>query len=92
MTRWRWAIDALKPAGIKAVITGIDATDGGLAALKAGDLSATILQDGKAQGALSVTIARKLMAGEQVEPLNWIPFVLVKPEDAPALIASRAAR
>ncbi|WP_082659226.1 substrate-binding domain-containing protein [Aureimonas sp. AU40] len=86
------AIDALKPTGVKAVITGIDATDSGLAAMKDGDLSATILQDGPAQGALSVQIARKMMAGEAVEPLNWIPFVLVRPDDVPALLASRAAR
>ncbi|WP_081630977.1 substrate-binding domain-containing protein [Aureimonas ureilytica] len=83
------AIDALKPAGLKSVVTGIDATNDGLEAMKAGDLSATVLQDGQAQGALSVALVGKMLAGEAVEPLNWIPFVLVRPGDVAALQAKR---
>ncbi len=84
------AIDALKPAGLKPVVTGIDATNDGLEAMKAGDLSATVLQDGNAQGAVAVDVARKMLAGETVETLNWIPFVLVRKDDVPALLAKRA--
>ena len=84
------AIQAAKEAGIKPIVAGIDATDDALAAMVAGDLSLSVLQDGKAQGALGLELARQMAAGKSVDTLNWIPFSLVRSDDAAALAAKRA--
>lgn len=84
------AIQAAKEAGIKPIVAGIDATDDALAAMVAGDLSLSVLQDGKAQGALGLELARQMAAGKSVDTLNWIPFSLVRSGDAAALAAKRA--
>lgn len=84
------AVNALKKAKQKAFVIGVDAIDPALDSLVKKELDATVLQDGPAQGALAVDLTRRMMAGETVDRLNWIPFKLVLPADAPALIAQRA--
>jgi inositol transport system substrate-binding protein len=75
------AIQALKQARLlsKTVVAGIDATPDALAALKAGDLKATVFQNAPGQGAGAVDVALKLIKGEQVPSLVWVPFELVTP-------------
>jgi ABC-type sugar transport system substrate-binding protein len=74
------AIRAMKKANIsmnKVVVAGVDATDDALAAIVAGDLDVTILQNAAGQGAGAVKAAVQLMAGEQVEKTIYVPFELV---------------
>ncbi|MDE2447569.1 MAG: sugar ABC transporter substrate-binding protein [Gammaproteobacteria bacterium] len=73
------AIQSLKQAKLLSttVVAGIDATADGLAALKAGDLKATVFQNAAAQGAGTVDTALKLARGEKVASLVWVPFELV---------------
>jgi inositol transport system substrate-binding protein len=73
------AIQSLKQAKLLSttVVAGIDATADGLAALKAGDLKATVFQNAAAQGAGAVDTALKLARGEKVASFVWVPFELV---------------
>ena len=73
------AIQSLKQARLLSatVVAGIDATADGLAALKAGDLKATVFQNGAAQGTQAVDTALKLARGEKVPSFVWVPFELV---------------
>jgi ABC-type sugar transport system substrate-binding protein len=76
------AIQAMKSAGVdtkKMVVGGIDATQDGLAAMKAGDLKVTVFQDAAGQGKGAVDAALALAAGKPVEKKVYIPFVLVTP-------------
>ena len=76
------AIQALKAAGYdmsKIIVAGIDATQGALAAMKAGDLDVTVFQNAAAQGAGALDAALELAKGGNVESMIWIPFELVTP-------------
>lgn len=77
------AINALKAAGKldQVKVGGIDATADALVAMEAGDLSVTVFQDAKGQGAGSVTTAIRLINGEDVESFVNIPFELVTPDN-----------
>ena len=77
-------INALKAAGKKPSDTpvgGVDATQDALAAMKAGDLMATVFQNAAGQGAGSLDTAIKLSKGEKVDKKVYIPFELVTPEN-----------
>ena len=77
------AIEAIKSAkklGQIAVI-GVDATPDGIGELKAGNLSATVFQDGFGQGKGSLDKAVKLAMKEEVEQVTMIPFLLITPEN-----------
>lgn len=78
------AIQALKAAGYDmndVIVAGIDATQDALAAMKAGDLDVTVFQDAAGQGRGAIDTALKLINGEQVEDMVWVPFELVTPEN-----------
>lgn len=76
------AAQALKDAGRTGVLlVGVDATPDGLAALEAGDISATVFQDADGQGGGAIEVAKKVINGEAVEKETWIPFKLVTPEN-----------
>lgn len=73
------AIQSLKQAKLLSatVVAGIDATADGLAAVKAGELKATVFQNGAAQGTDAIDTALKLARGEKVPSFVWVPFELV---------------
>ncbi len=76
------AIQAMKAAGVDMktmIVGGVDATQDALAAMKAGDLDATVFQNAAGQGAGALDAAIKLAKGEAVEQKVWIPFELVTP-------------
>jgi len=76
------AIQSLKAAGIsmdQIIVGGVDATQDALAAMKAGDLDVTVFQNAAAQGQGAVDTALKLVKGEKVESMVWVPFELVTP-------------
>ena len=79
------AIQSLKQARLLSatVVAGIDATADGLAALKAGDLKATVFQNGAAQGTQAVDTELKLARGEKVPSFVWVPFELVTAANLP---------
>ncbi|WP_027062020.1 substrate-binding domain-containing protein [Mesorhizobium loti] len=79
------AILALKANAIdmkNVVVGGIDATQDGLQAMKAGDLAVTVFQNAKGQGGGGVDAALALAKGEKVDRVVYVPFELVTPANA----------
>ncbi|MBV7380825.1 sugar ABC transporter substrate-binding protein [Maritimibacter dapengensis] len=76
------AIQAMKANGMSmddVVVGGIDATQDALAAMAAGDLDVTVLQNAAGQGQGALDAALKLARGEDVDQKVWVPFELVTP-------------
>ncbi|MGR9202127.1 substrate-binding domain-containing protein [Rhizobium leguminosarum] len=74
------AILALKAANISmkdVVVVGVDATADALSSMKAGELDATVFQNANAQGGGGLDVALKLVKGEKVDKVNYVPFELV---------------
>jgi ABC-type sugar transport system substrate-binding protein len=84
------AIQALKAAGTdmkSVIVSGVDATQDALAAMKAGDLDVTVFQNAAGQGKGAVDAALKIARGEKVEQKIYIPFELVTPENLTQYLA-----
>jgi len=78
------AIQAMKAAGVdtsKAIIGGVDATQDGLASMKAGDLKVTVFQDAAGQGKGALDAALALAGGKKVDRTVFVPFQLVTPDN-----------
>ena len=75
------AIQSLKAAKMldKVIVAGIDATQDALVAMKAGELKVSVFQNAAAQGQGAVDTALKIMKGERVPSMVWVPFELVTP-------------
>lgn len=70
-------MESLKGAGIpdgSVLISGVDGTDEAVAAVAAGTMAQTILQDAPGQGAACFDAIQKLAAGETVEAEIIVPF------------------
>ena len=50
--------------------------------MQSGDLDATVFQNAKAQGGGGVDVALKLIKGEAVDKVTYVPFELVTPANA----------
>jgi len=77
------AIRGLEEHGMsqKVMVLGIDATNEAITELQAGNLTATVFQDGGGQGRNALKIAVNVVRGEKVVNITWIPFKLVTPEN-----------
>ncbi|MCM5704606.1 substrate-binding domain-containing protein [Larsenimonas salina] len=74
------AMIAMKQSGMKPsdiAVAGIDATRDALDSLERGEMSVTVFQDAKGQGAGSVKAANALIEGKNVDKITMIPFKLV---------------
>jgi len=74
---------ALQQAGKakgEVAIVGIDGLPDGLAAIKRGQLVASVFQDPKAQATSAVQAAIRMIKGEAVDAEVWVPFQLITPE------------
>lgn len=69
------ALSACKAAGrTDIVIGGVDGLDDAVAAVKAGELGVSVLQDSQGQGAGAVDVAVQIVNGEDYEKDTRIPF------------------
>ena len=78
------ALQAMKAAGVdtsKVIIGGVDATQDGLASMKAGDLKVTVFQDAAGQGKGALDTALALVKGDKVDRTVFVPFQLVTPDN-----------
>ncbi len=76
------AVEALKAAGREDIfVMGVDAIPDAKVAVGNGDLAATVLQDSVGQGKGSAVLIHKVLMGESVESITWVPFVLITPEN-----------
>lgn len=72
------AIGAAKSANKQLLIVGFDGTDDGLAAIKSGDLAATIAQQPDKMGEIGIDTALKLAKGENVEKNIAVELKLIE--------------
>ena len=76
------AIQALEAAGrTDVLVMGVDAIPDAIKLVADGKMAATVLQDAKGQGAGGVDVVSKVMAGETPDPITWIDFVLITPDN-----------
>lgn len=76
------AVQALQAAGrTDVIVMGVDAIPDAKNAVAGGTLAATVLQDAEGQGGGAVGVVSSVLAGEAVEPITWVPFVLITPEN-----------
>lgn len=71
------ALQAAESQNRQLIIIGTDAIPDALAAVKAGRLSGTVLQDADGQASTSLDVAIKVAAGETVEARYDVPFQLI---------------
>jgi ABC-type sugar transport system substrate-binding protein len=72
------AINALSDIGkTDCLVAGIDGTKDGIAAVKAGTMTCSVLQDAHGQGYGAMEIVHKIVKGEEVEQVTWVPFKLI---------------
>jgi ribose transport system substrate-binding protein len=73
------ALKALQAAGLKDVaVVGFDATDDAIAAIKAGQMAATVQQQPELIGQYGVQTAKKLVDGQPVDKFIPVPLNLYK--------------
>lgn len=73
------AIQALKAAGrTNVVVVGFDATDDAKNAVKEGTMAATVAQQPKLMGTLSIDYAKKILDGKDVDKSVPVDLTLVK--------------
>ena len=76
------ALVAIESAGRTGIfVAGTDGNPDAFQAIKDGRMVATVLQDAKGQGAGAGDYVIKALKGEKLEPINWIPFVLITKEN-----------
>ncbi len=76
------AVEALRAAGREDVyVMGVDAIPDAKAAVGNGTLVATVLQDAVGQGAGSAKVIEDALNGKMVDPITWVPFVLITKEN-----------
>lgn len=74
------ALEAIKDSGREIMVVGFDATEDAVAAVKAGDMAATVQQLPKEIGASGVDAALKVIAGEKVDSYIPVELALVTKE------------
>lgn len=72
------ALEAIKASGRKIMVVGFDATSDAVAAVKAGDMAATVQQLPKEIGSKGVDTALKIIGKEKVDKYIPVELVLVK--------------
>jgi len=71
------AVEAIKASGRSIIVVGFDATADALAAVKAGDMAATVQQLPKEIGGNGVATAMKVIAGEKVDAYIPVKLALI---------------
>jgi inositol transport system substrate-binding protein len=77
------ALSAIEAAGKlgKIIVGGVDASPDALQEMDKGRLNVTVFQNAKGQGDGGIKAAIALARGEKTDPITWIPFELVTPEN-----------
>jgi inositol transport system substrate-binding protein len=77
------AISAIEAAGKlgQIIVAGVDASPDALEEMDKGRLNMTVFQNAKGQGEAAIKAAIALARGETTEPLVWVPYEPVTPEN-----------
>lgn len=81
------ALQAVKQAGLKIPMAGVDGLPEALAAIKSGDLAATVFQDPEGQGGGGVWGCYLAVKGVKLPKDILIPFTLVTPANVDSFVA-----
>jgi ABC-type sugar transport system substrate-binding protein len=81
------ALAAMKAANVKFPACGVDGLPEAIAAIKSGDLAATVFQNPEGQAAGGLTVAVAYLDGMSVDKEILIPFILVTPANADQIAA-----
>ncbi len=78
------AVQAIKAKGLtgKVLVVGVDGIDDARAAIKAGEMYATVAQQPDVMGQLAVQAAVKLAAGQSVDPKQDVPLKVITKDNA----------
>jgi len=82
------AVQAMKEAGIKLPVVGIDGIQDGLAAVKSGDFIGSSLQHGRVEMAAGLAVAQKVALGEKVKKSYTYVMPSVTPENVDTFMAN----
>lgn len=72
------AIKAVKAAKKEIIVVGFDGTDEGIAAVKNGELAATVAQQAGKIGSIGVEVADRVLKGEAVAPYTPVELQLIQ--------------
>ena len=78
------AIAALQKAGYpagKVAVGGVDGTADGLAAIKSGYLTMSLLQNAREQAAEAMADVKKLAQGQYAQLYDWVPYEIIIPSN-----------
>ena len=79
------AASAIKDAGRTgeiAAVVGVDGTPPAVAAIEAGDMTATVRQDSAGQGEEAVRVVQSFLQGDEIDDRYTLPFTLITEENA----------
>ena len=62
-------------------VGGINGSKDALSEMEQGNLDVTVLQDAEGQAQTAVNVAYKVIDKESVEPVVWVPFQLITPDN-----------
>jgi inositol transport system substrate-binding protein len=75
------ALVAIESLGRNILVVGIDGDLGALQAIQEGRLAGTVFQDPIGQGGGAADYVIRSLRGETLEPVKWIPYVLVNKDN-----------
>jgi len=82
------AVQAMKEAGIKLPVVGIDGIQDGLAAVKSGDFIGSSLQHGRVEMAAGLAVAQMVTRGDKVKKTYTYVMPPVTPENVDTFMAN----
>jgi inositol transport system substrate-binding protein len=74
------AIESARRHGI--LVAGTDGNPDAVEAVKSGKLACSIFQNAKGQGAGAADYVIRALRGEEITPVNWVPYELITRENA----------
>ena len=83
-------IQAAKAANLYGLfIVGVDGNRAGYVQVKSGDQSVSIAQDFVLMTKTDLGLAKDVLAGKKVQPINWVPLVVVDKDSVKTLRSAR---
>lgn len=85
------ALEAVKAAGLEdqIIVVGFDAIPDALCSIKNGELAATVAQQPYEMGKMGVDYALKVLQGEKLPEVVYVPVALVTPENVDEFLGGR---
>ncbi|MDR1248740.1 MAG: substrate-binding domain-containing protein [Treponema sp.] len=77
------ALVAIKSSGRQGILVGgTDGNPDAVLAVKNGEMACSVFQNAKGQGAGAADYVIRALRGEKMDPINWVPYELITPENA----------